>query len=47
METASYYIRKSNEECQYVDLVDKILKEGFWEEGRNGRTKAFFGYTMR
>lgn len=47
METAQYYIRKSKEECQYVDLVEKILKEGFWEEGRNGRTKAIFGYTMR
>jgi thymidylate synthase len=35
------------EEHQYIDLVDKILKEGFWEEGRNGRTKGIFGYTMR
>jgi len=35
------------EEQQYVSLVDKILKEGFWEEGRNGRTKGIFGYTMR
>jgi thymidylate synthase len=35
------------EEHQYVSLVDKILKEGFWEEGRNGRTKGIFGYTMR
>lgn len=35
------------EEQQYVNLVDKILKEGFWEEGRNGRTKGIFGYTMR
>lgn len=47
METAEYYIRKSKEEYQYVDLVEKILNEGFWEEGRNGRTKAIFGYTMR
>ena len=47
METAEYYIRKSKEECQYIDLVEKILNEGFWEEGRNGRTKAIFGYTMR
>lgn len=47
MEHTSYYIRKSKEESQYVDLVEKILKEGFWEEGRNGRTKAIFGYTMR
>ena len=36
-----------HEEHQYINLVDKILKEGFWEEGRNGRTKGIFGYTMR
>ena len=42
-----YYHRLEYEEHQYVDLVSKILNEGFWEEGRNGRTKAIFGYTMR
>jgi len=47
MESASYYRRLGYEEHQYVDLVNKILNEGFWEEGRNGRTKAIFGYTMR
>jgi len=47
MESASYYQQTSHEEHQYVDLVNKILNDGFWEEGRNGRTKAIFGYTMR
>jgi thymidylate synthase len=46
MESFSYQ-QLSYEEHQYVDLVNKILNEGFWEEGRNGRTKALFGYTMR
>ena len=47
MEYSSHYQRLTYEENQYVELVDKILKEGFWEEGRNGRTKGIFGYTMR
>ena len=47
MEYSSHHQRLTYEEKQYVELVDKILKEGFWEEGRNGRTKGIFGYTMR
>lgn len=47
MTDASYHPRSLYEESQYLELVDKILKEGFWEEGRNGRTKGIFGYTMR
>jgi thymidylate synthase len=49
MEQSSLYQYKKieYEEHQYIELVDKILKEGFWEEGRNGRTKGIFGYTMR
>ena len=47
MEGTEYYQRLEFEEYQYIDLVNKILEEGFWEEGRNGRTKAIFGYTMR
>jgi thymidylate synthase len=47
MEYSSHHQRLTYEENQYVELVDKILKEGFWEEGRNGRTKGIFGYTMR
>lgn len=37
----------SHEELQYVNLIRKIIDEGSWEEGRNGRTKSIFGHTMR
>ena len=36
-----------HEELQYVNLIRKIIDEGHWEEGRNGRTKSIFGHTMR
>jgi len=35
------------EEYQYIDLIKKIIDEGQWEEGRNGRTKSIFGHSMR
>ena len=35
------------EELQYVNLIKKIIDEGHWEEGRNGKTKSIFGHTMR
>ena len=35
------------EELQYINLIKKIIDEGSWEEGRNGRTKSIFGETMR
>lgn len=34
-------------EYQYLNLVNEILTNGTWEEGRNGKTKTIFGYTMR
>lgn len=36
-----------HEEYQYLDLLDRILTDGTWEDGRNGRTKAVFGASMR
>ena len=36
-----------SEEQQYINLVNKILEDGSWEDGRNGRTKGIFGYMMR
>lgn len=36
-----------NEEYQYINLIKKILDSGFWEEGRNGKTKSIFGEMMR
>jgi thymidylate synthase len=37
----------SHEEYQYLNLIDDILENGFWEEGRNGKTKSIFGKSMR
>ena len=34
-------------ENQYLDLIKHILKNGTFEDGRNGRTKSMFGYSMR
>ena len=36
-----------HEEYQYLNLIEHILENGFWEEGRNGKTKSIFGHTMR
>jgi thymidylate synthase len=36
-----------HEELQYLDLISNILQKGYWEEGRNGRTRSLFGNTMR
>ena len=36
-----------HEEKQYIDLVQKIINDGTWEETRNGKTKSIFGNMMR
>lgn len=36
-----------HEEHQYLALLRKIRENGWWEEGRNGRTCSLFGETMR
>ena len=36
-----------HEEYQYLNLLENILENGFWEEGRNGKTKSIFGESMR
>jgi len=38
---------KSHEEYQYLNLIQNILENGSWEEGRNGKTKSIFGASMR
>jgi thymidylate synthase len=38
---------KEHEEYQYLRLIQQILDEGVWEEGRNGKTKSIFGASMR
>ena len=37
----------SHEEYQYLDLIENILANGNWEQGRNGKTKSIFGGSMR
>ena len=46
------YIFKTNcednlEEYQYLNILKNIIENGFWEEGRNGKTKSIFGSSMR
>lgn len=31
----------------YNDLIQRVLDNGEWEEGRNGKTKSVFGHMMR
>ena len=38
---------KHHEEYQYLNIIKHILENGFWEEGRNGKTKNIFGDSMR
>jgi thymidylate synthase len=38
---------KLHEEYQYINLVDNIIENGTWEDGRNGKTKSIFGNMMR
>ena len=40
-------LSRSHEEYQYLNLIENILENGFWEEGRNGKTKSIFGNMMR
>lgn len=37
----------NDEEYQYLNLIENILDNGTWEEGRNGKTKSIFGASMR
>ena len=47
-ETIFSNIKKySHEEYQYLNIIENILENGFWEEGRNGKTKSIFGQSMR
>jgi thymidylate synthase len=38
---------QNKEEQQYLDLLQHIIDNGTWEEGRNGRVKTVFGWMMR
>ena len=39
--------KREHEEYQYLNLVQNIIENGTWEEGRNGKTKSIFGNMMR
>ena len=39
--------KHKHEEYQYLNLLETILENGTWEEGRNGKTKSIFGHSMR
>jgi thymidylate synthase len=39
--------KNGHEEYQYLNLIQNILENGTWEEGRNGKTKSIFGASMR
>lgn len=39
--------RCKHEEYQYLNILENILENGVWEEGRNGKTKSIFGQSMR
>ncbi len=43
----SNFKKKSHEEYQYLNILENIIENGTWEEGRNGRTKSIFGNSMR
>jgi thymidylate synthase len=36
-----------HEEYQYLNIIENIIENGVWEEGRNGKTKSIFGNSMR
>ena len=44
---ANFFLNKPHEEYQYINLIENIIENGTWEEGRNGRTKSIFGNMMR
>jgi len=44
---ASNIKKNKHEEYQYLNLIEQIIDNGYWEEGRNGRTKSIFGSSMR
>jgi len=42
-----FKIMENIEEYQYLNLLKNIIENGYWEEGRNGKTKCIFGASMR
>jgi thymidylate synthase len=40
-------VKDQHEEFQYFNIIKNIIENGYWEEGRNGKTKSIFGSSMR
>lgn len=40
-------VKEIHEEYQYLNIIENIIENGYWEEGRNGKTKSLFGASMR
>jgi hypothetical protein len=40
-------VKEIHEETQYLNIIKNIIENGYWEEGRNGKTKSVFGSSMR
>jgi thymidylate synthase len=40
-------VKEIHEETQYLNIIKNIIENGYWEEGRNGKTKSIFGSSMR
>lgn len=36
-----------HQEYQYLNLLENILENGVWEDGRNGKTQSIFGHSMK
>jgi len=42
-----FSVKNQHEEYQYLNLIQNIIENGNWEEGRNGKTKSIFGASIR
>jgi len=43
----SNVFKYSHQEYQYLQLIQSIIDNGYWEAGRNGKSKSIFGSSMR
>ena len=41
------FMLSQHEELQYLNLINEIINNGTFEEGRNGKTKMIFGASMK
>ena len=41
------FMLSQHEELQYLNLINEIINNGTFEEGRNGKTNMIFGASMK